>query len=138
MPVTLIHHDDLGYLEVLLTGKLTRQDYETNGPRIEQLIREHGKLRMLVELRDFHGWTFGGLWEDVKFDARHFHDVERLAIVGDKRWQEGMTLFCRPFTTAKIRYFESFEIDDACRWLTQERASAATTIESAAHAEAEH
>lgn len=121
MSVLLHHRRDLGYLEVQLTGKVTRHDYEKNIPQIENMIREHGKLRILFELHDFDGWTWGGLWEDLKFDAKHFDDVERLAIVGEKRWHEGMAVVCKPFTTAKIRYFESFEIDEAREWLTRQR-----------------
>ncbi|MEZ6148201.1 MAG: STAS/SEC14 domain-containing protein [Planctomycetaceae bacterium] len=85
------------------------------------MIADHGPIRGLLELRDFDGWTFDGLWEDVKFDFRHARDIERLAIVGGKRWHEAMATFCKPFTTAKIRYFESFEITDARDWLMKER-----------------
>jgi len=46
----------------------------------------------------------GALWEDVKFDLKHFADLERLAMVGDKKWQHGMAMFCTPFTQATIRY----------------------------------
>jgi hypothetical protein len=120
MPVSLQHHPHSRYVEVQLTGKITQTDYEALGPDIEQLIQAHGKLRMLVQLTNFEGWTFGGLWEDIKFDARHFHDIERLAIVGEKRWHEGMALFCKPFTTAMVRYFDSFELDLARSWLQLE------------------
>jgi hypothetical protein len=120
MPASIHHHAESRYVEVQLTGKVTETDYETLGPEIEQLIQAHGKLRVLVQLNDFEGWTFKGLWEDIKFDARHFNDIERLAIVGEKRWHEGMAVFCKPFTTAKIRYFENFEIDQARSWLQLE------------------
>lgn len=120
MPVTLKHNLDEKYLEVHLTGKLAEQDYEQLGPQFEDLIRKHGKLRILCHMLDFHGWTFRGLWEDVKFDVKHFNDVERLALVGEKKWQEGMAAFCKPFTSAKIRYFERFEMDEAREWLTKE------------------
>lgn len=131
MPVTLKHNLDDHYLEVGLTGKLTEQDYEQLGPQIEDLIRRHGKLRLLCDMHDFHGWTFGGLWEDVKFDIRHFDDVERLALVGETRWQEGMAAFCKPFTSAKIRYFERFELDEARKWLTKEAPETAETPQAA-------
>jgi len=127
MPVTLKHNLDDHYLEVHLTGELSEQDYSQLGPHIEDLIQKHGKLRILCEMHDFHGWTFGGLWEDVKFDIRHFNDVERLAFVGEKRWQEGMAAFCKPFTSASIRYFERFEMDEAREWITREVPEAATT-----------
>ncbi len=31
----------------------------------ERLIGEHGKIRILLEMHDFHGWEAGALWEDV-------------------------------------------------------------------------
>ena len=31
--------------------------------------------------------------------------------------QEGMALFCKPFTTAKIRYFDHTKADEAKAWL---------------------
>jgi len=102
-------------LEVKATGKLERADYEQFGPEVERLIRERGKLRILLELDGFHGWTAGALWEDVKFDAKHFNDIERLAIVGDSAWEKGMALFCKPFTTAAVRYFE--DVDEARNWI---------------------
>lgn len=70
---------------------------------MERLVKQHGKIRMLVEMHDFHGWTAGALWEDVKFDAKHFHDIERLALVGETKWEKGMAVFCKPFTTAASR-----------------------------------
>jgi hypothetical protein len=74
---------------------------------------------MLVKMHDFHGWTAGALWEDIKFDARHFGDIERLAIIGEKTWEKAMAAFCKPFTTAKIHYFDRAAIEEARQWLAQ-------------------
>lgn len=122
MPVTLKHNTEGRYLEVFLRGKLERSDYATFVPEFESLMRQHGKLRLLVVLDDFHGWTAGALWEDVKFDAKHFRDIGRLAIVGEKTWHEAMAQFCKPFTTAVVKYFHQFEVDDARAWLSKEAA----------------
>jgi hypothetical protein len=62
----------------------------------------------------------GALWEDLKFDFKHFNDIERLAIVGESKWHEGMAWFCKPFTTAKVRYFGVDEAVDAREWVSQE------------------
>jgi hypothetical protein len=104
-------------LEVQLTGKLAREDYEHFVPVVERLVKDHGKINLLVEMHDFHGWTAGALWRDITFDAKHFSDIERLAIVGETKWQHGMAVFCKPFTAAKIRYFERPAIDQAREWL---------------------
>jgi len=104
-------------LEVELTGKLADVDYQHFVPAVERLVKQHGKIRMLVNMHDFHGWTAGALWQDLKFDAKHFNDIERVAMVGETKWQHGMAVFCKPFTAATVRYFDRTAIDQAREWL---------------------
>lgn len=104
-------------LEVKLSGKLHKDDYVHFVPLVERLIGQHGKIRLLVEMHDFHGWDMGALWEDIKFDMKHFRDIERLALVGESKWEAGMATFCKPFTSAEIRYFDSKDIAEARRWI---------------------
>ena len=103
-------------LEVEVNGKLTKEAYAEFVPLTEKLIEQYGKVRLLVLLHDFHGWDAGALWEDLKFDFKHFNDIERLAIVGDKTWEKGMAYFCKVFTLAKVRYFDISERDEAEAW----------------------
>ncbi len=114
-------HEESGgkVLDIRLSGKLTKEDYESFVPVVERLIREHGKLRMLVRMHDFHGWTMGALWEDIKFDWRHFSDIERLALIGESKWEAGMATFCKPFTRATIRYFDEAKADEAVNWINE-------------------
>jgi hypothetical protein len=104
-------------LEVQVSGKLTHEDYGSFVPVFERLVKQHRKICVLFDMADFHGWNAGALWDDIKFDLKHFSDIERLAMVGDKQWEKGMSLFCRPFTTAKIRYFDRRAIEEARTWL---------------------
>lgn len=106
-------------LVVKLSGKLTAQDYEHFVPEVERLIRQHGKVRMVISMHDFHGWTLGALWEDVKFDWKHFTDIERLALVGERKWEAGMAAFCKPFTRAAVRYFDAANSDEAFAWVRE-------------------
>jgi hypothetical protein len=117
MSVELHAQEGTNVLEVTLSGKITREDYENFVPEVERLIKEHGKLRLLCHLKGFHGWTAGGLWEDLKFDWRHFSDIERLALVGDKRWEAGMATFCKPFTKATIQYCDVSDESKAAEWI---------------------
>ncbi len=120
--IELVEQQDGKVLEVQITGKLQKNDYEAFVPVVERLIQRHGKLRMLCSLHDFHGWTAGALWEDVKFDAKHFNHIERLAIVGESKWQQGMAAFCKPFTTASVRYFDHSQLPQARQWVEAEAA----------------
>jgi len=106
-------------LVVRVSGKLAKADYEHFVPETERRIRQHGKIRILFEMHDFHGWETSALWQDIKFDMKHFKDIERLAMVGDKAWEHGMAIFCRPFTTAKVRYFDHSQADEAHNWVQE-------------------
>lgn len=107
------------YIEIRLSGKLTKEEYLKFIPVIENRLKEEDKINLLVVFDDFRGWEAGALWEDIKFDAKHFNDIGKLAIVGENRWEKGIALFCRPFTTAKVKYFEPNETEDARLWLEE-------------------
>jgi hypothetical protein len=117
MAVSLIEKDDGKLLEVHVSGKLADEDYQHFVPQFERLVARHGKIRVLFEMSQFHGWEARALWDDIKFDIKHFKDIERLAMVGEKKWQKGMAAFCKPFTTAAIRYFDHDQADAARAWL---------------------
>lgn len=106
--------------QVRVTGKLTKEAYEEFVPVLDAQIQEHGRIRILFEMHDFHGWTAGALWEDLRFDVQHWRDIERLAIVGESKWEKGMAVFCKPFTSASIRYFDQAQRDEAQEWLTED------------------
>jgi len=117
MAVEVREEDGGKVLVVKLSGKLTKEDYAQFGGEVDRLIQQHGKLRILCQMHDFHGWEMGALWEDIKFDFKHFRDIERLALVGESKWQHGMAVFCKPFTSAKIQYFDHTKLDEALAWV---------------------
>ena len=84
MTVELNETDEGKVLTIKVVGKLTKEDYKIFVPKVEQLIQRFGKVRILFEMKDFHGWSAGALWQDIKFDIKHFRYIERLALVGDK------------------------------------------------------
>ncbi|MBS0204848.1 MAG: STAS/SEC14 domain-containing protein [Planctomycetes bacterium] len=104
-------------IEVQVTGKLTKEAYEEFVPITEAAIQKYGKVRILFIMHDFHGWDAGAVWEDLKFDLKHFTHIERLAIVGETKWEHGMAIFCRPFTTAKMKYFDRTNLEQARAWI---------------------
>jgi hypothetical protein len=102
-----------------LSGKLHDEDYKTFTPLVDQAIAKEGKVRMLAQFHDFHGWDAHALWDDIKFATTHCTKMERIALVGEKKWQEWMAKVCKPFTMAKIQYFDASQIDAAWKWLRE-------------------
>src|SRR5580704_12814284 len=87
MPVQLDEQDGERILVVHVSGKLAKENYQRFVPEFERLVRQHGKPRVLFDMTGFHGWEAGALWDDIKFDVEHFADIERLAMIGEEKWQ---------------------------------------------------
>jgi hypothetical protein len=102
-----------------LSGKLHDEDYQHFVPIVDAAIAQHGKVRILSEFTDFHGWDLHALWDDTKFSTKHCADVEKIALVGDRAWEKWMAAICKPFTHAKIEYFDVKDIDRAWTWLAE-------------------
>ena len=102
-----------------LSGTLHDADYKTFVPAIDAVLAKEGKVRLLAQFHDFHGWDAKALWDDIKFSTTHCTKIDRIALVGEKKWEEWMAKVCKPFSMAKIQYFEAAKIDDAWKWLKE-------------------
>jgi hypothetical protein len=84
---------------------------------VDGVLKTHDKVRLLALFQDFHGWDAHALWDDITFAAGHFSKFERIALVGDKKWEEWMAKVCKPFTAATVKYFDATELDTAWAWV---------------------
>ena len=117
MPIELKEESGSNVLLIRVSGTLVKADYKHFVPEFEHFLGQYGKLRVLFDMTDLHGWAPGAAWEDIKFDLKHFADIERLAMVGEKKWQHSMATLWRPFTEATTRYFDHTEVAEAKKWL---------------------
>src|SRR5436853_5777667 len=102
-----------------MSGKLHDEDYKKFVPMIDAAIAGQGKVRLLAQFQDFHGWDLHALWDDIKFSTTHCTRIERIALVGDKTWEKWMACVCKPFTMAKVRYFDAAELAAAQAWIAE-------------------
>lgn len=116
--LTMKTEEDTGIVVIEASGRLSKADYDRLVPEFERMAAARGPLRLLIELDDFRGWEIGALWEELKFDLTHQGDMGRVAIVGDKAWQEWGTRLSKPFFAAEMCYFDRDEAADPRAWLT--------------------
>jgi hypothetical protein len=102
-----------------MSGKLHDADYKTFVPLVDTEIAKDGKVNVLAVFHDFHGWDIHAMWDDIKFATAHCTKIRRIALVGDKTWEKWMAAVCKPFTMAKVRYFDTAEIEAAKAWLAE-------------------
>jgi hypothetical protein len=103
-------------------GKLSRADYqEVLIPRLEAVLKEHGKARLLFHLApDFACWELGALWDDLVFDLKHKDDFEKLAVVGAARWADAAVKIFSRFMSGEVKTMLEEQLAEAWEWL-QER-----------------
>ena len=57
-------------------------------------------------------------------DARFSSHVERVAMIGDSRWQEWMTKLSNPLLPTKMRWFGPGEAEAAEAWAANRKGTA--------------
>jgi len=102
-----------------LSGKLTDADYKAMGPEFETAIEKYGKIRLLWLLEDFHGWEPKAAWDDYEYWRKYGKGIERIAMVGNKRWEEWMTKLAKLFMKGGVKYFDDSQLEEAWAWLRE-------------------
>jgi hypothetical protein len=106
-----------GALELVVDGELHRDDYLRFRRVFEERLDRHGSVNLLIRIRSFDGFSPAAIWEDLKFDAAHYRDVSKLALVDDGANARWIAWVSKPFTGARIEHFNVAEIEQARAWI---------------------
>lgn len=117
MPIKIFEENGGKLIAIQIIGNLVKADYEVFVPKFERLVRREVTLRVLIDMTGYQSLAAGAWWDEIKFDFKHFSDIERLAVVGDKKWQHTMATFSQPLTQAEVRYFDVADAVEARKWL---------------------
>ena len=108
-----------GILTVKITGKLTYADLLDSQKQMVDIASQQGHIRILVIADHFEGWDKSSNWADDSFQVKSDSFIEKMAIIGDKKWEELVLMFtCQGFRPFPIEYFQADELTKAKTWLT--------------------
>jgi hypothetical protein len=100
-------------------GKVTAADYRQLDPEVQALVDKYDSVCLLLDLQEFGGEEVKAWLPDFKFSHR-FHDkVTRMAIVGDKRWEEWLASLAGAFYAHEAKFFHPEESGKAWAWLRE-------------------
>lgn len=117
MPVEVLGFSER-VISLKATGKLTETELAAAQQATAGLIRKHGKVRILVDTGDFNGWAQGGSWDDFSFEEEFDPYIEKMAFVGDRRWEELVLVFSNEaLRQFPIEYFASSDSEQARAWI---------------------
>jgi len=129
------------FIEINMLGKLTHEDYLIFTPMVDKVLEEVKAIKgdllafvpivdkvleetkviepnLLIDMRDFEGWELIAAWDNLKFGLKHRNDFKKLAIVGDKNWEETATSMMSHLIEGEAEFFK--ERKQALSWLLED------------------
>ncbi|GEQ87421.1 hypothetical protein ULMS_29290 [Patiriisocius marinistellae] len=115
----ILNSEKENLISAKLSGKISKNDVEKIHSKIHDILENNDKVDFYFEMDDFDGYTLKGFWEDIKTDSAHISDYGKMAVVGEKKWQEWATKITDFFTSSEVQYFEMAEKEKAMIWIKQ-------------------
>ncbi|GAA3912868.1 STAS/SEC14 domain-containing protein [Litoribacillus peritrichatus] len=108
-------------LNLKVLGKLTHDDYTKIIPMLDAAVEgiEHPYINVFVDASELEGWELRAAWDDLKLGMKHGNEFARIAIYGNKKWQDYAAKVGSWFISGDIKYFE--EMEQAQKWLQEEK-----------------
>ena len=105
------------FLSLKAAGKLTHEDYKIMTPMIDSALSavKEPQVKVLIDGTELEGWELRAAWDDFKLGLKHGNEFVKIAIYGNKHWQEIAAKIGGWFISGEVKYFESEA--EALDWL---------------------
>lgn len=105
-------------IDIRVKGKITKEDYESLYPVMEEHKNKYGKIRLLVEIDEFEWPDIMAMWEDIKMGFRYLNDIEKVALITETTWIEKISKRSGAvIPKIAVESFDHDERDQAIAWL---------------------
>ena len=107
------------FLSLKAMGKLTHEDYEKINPMIDSALESVNdpKVKVFIDGSELEGWELRAAWDDFKLGLKHGSEFDKIAIFGNKQWQEYAAKIGSWFSSGEVKYFE--DSNKALAWLQE-------------------
>lgn len=107
------------FLSLKVVGKLTHEDYEKINPLIDSALEgvKDPRIKAFIDGSELEGWELRAAWDDFRLGLKHGGEFDKIAILGNKKWQEYSAKIASWFISGEIKYFE--DASDAYQWLQE-------------------
>jgi hypothetical protein len=85
-----------------------------------QHLAAAGPIKLLVLLENFTGWERAAAWDDTDFFFSHRNDIEKIAVVGNPRWEAEVLAFSGAgLRKGPVKFFPETGESEARAWLAE-------------------
>lgn len=109
--------NDTFFLKIAPKGKLTHDDYQILTPMLDNALSgiAHPSINVLLDGRKLEGWEARAAWDDFKLGVKHGKKFDKVAIVGNRHWQENAAKVANWFVAGEVQFFDG--MGEAHAWL---------------------
>jgi energy-converting hydrogenase Eha subunit G len=105
-------------LRIVVPEKLKVDDFREIASQIDAIIREHGKIRLLIDATGFNGWeNLAAFEKHAGFIKIHQQKVERIAVLAGHEWQHWVIGAFKLFVHPEIKVYGKDHASDALGWI---------------------
>lgn len=107
------------FLSLKAVGKLTHEDYNTITPFIDSALDgvKDPKVKVFIDGSELEGWELRAAWDDFRLGLKHGNEFDKIAIFGNKKWQEHASKIASWFVSGEVKYFN--DSNNALGWLQE-------------------
>ena len=106
--------------QLRVSGLLTKNELDSVQTAARDEIQRGGKIKLLIVLDGFQGWEKGAAWGDISFAAAYGDQIEKMAIVGEPRWETEALMFVGAgIRRTPVKFFVSEQAAQARMWLAE-------------------
>jgi hypothetical protein len=116
MTVTYVEDADAKTVELTVSGRITREDFDAIVAPMQAFIDTHGSIRMVEVVESMGGFDPSVIWEGIQFDFRNIRHISHVAVVSDIGWISPMSKAAGALIATKLRTFAMSEVDEARVW----------------------
>jgi hypothetical protein len=105
------------FVSLKAVGKLTHQDYQIITPLIESALAQvkEPHVNVFIDCTKLDGWELRAAWDDFKLGLKHNNEFRKVAIYGNRNWQQIGAKIGAWFLSGEVKYFEDGHA--ALQWL---------------------
>lgn len=98
---------------------ITEEDFEAIAEEMEEVIDEHGSVRLYLEFDKYPRPELEMIDDDIKFWLKHRKHIDRYVVVGDGKLLEWSAELGDRLTSVDVKFFTPDESDEAWRWVRE-------------------
>ncbi len=114
--ISLLDKTEGNVIGLEISGKVSGSDMEKGRPIIENTIKEHGSVRILMKLKNFYYSNPLAFIQDLKFISDNKSKIEKMAVVADNKIIEVLSSLSSLFINNQ-KVFSAEKENEAWEWV---------------------